>query len=222
MTTFTTNRFLTKALRLTCCVTVLTACSAWATVVDWQLNPIGANSSVAAIKDLSQPGYTSTARGLDNRADASRQVVFERAPETAAATLADALNANPKTRATDIQRSEPAVSQDSAQVSTSSSQPADSFLVADLQPQPVLQSGGALAHAFDEEFVSVPTVQFASMASGSKDLSGVSMAAVNVDPAPVPEMSALFPIIGLIAAVSCTQILRRRRAAQLGARRSLA
>ena len=103
MTTLTTNRFLTKALRLTCCVAALTACSAWAAVVNWQLSPIGANSSVGAIKDLSQPGYTNTARGLDNRAvtDASHQVVFERAPETAAATLADALNENPKTRATD-------------------------------------------------------------------------------------------------------------------------
>jgi hypothetical protein len=30
----------------------------------------------------------------------------------------------------------------------------------------------------------------------------------------VPEMSALFPVIGLIAAVSFTQILRRRRGAQ--------
>jgi hypothetical protein len=30
----------------------------------------------------------------------------------------------------------------------------------------------------------------------------------------VPEMSALFPVVGLIAAVSFTQILRRRRAAQ--------
>jgi hypothetical protein len=222
MTTFTTNRFFTKALRLTSCVAVLTACSAWATVVDWQLNPIGATSSVGAIKDLSQPGYTSTARGLDNRAGTDASLVFDRAPESAAATLSDALNENPKTRATDIQESESAVAQDNAQISAISTQPADSFLVADLQPQPVLQSGGALAHAFDEEFVSVPTVQFASMASGSKDLSGVSMAAVSVDPAPVPEMSALFPIIGLIAAVSCTQILRRRRAAQLGARRSLA
>jgi hypothetical protein len=33
--------------------------------------------------------------------------------------------------------------------------------------------------------------------------------------APVPEMSALFPIIGLIAAVGSTSILRRRRAAQV-------
>jgi hypothetical protein len=30
----------------------------------------------------------------------------------------------------------------------------------------------------------------------------------------VSEMSALFPVVGLIAAVSFTQILRRRRAAQ--------
>jgi hypothetical protein len=32
--------------------------------------------------------------------------------------------------------------------------------------------------------------------------------------AALPEMSALFPVVGLIAAVSFTQILRRRRVAQ--------
>jgi hypothetical protein len=221
MTTLTTNRFLTKALRLTCYATALTACSAWATVVDWQ-SPIGANGSVGVIKDLSQREYTNSARGLENRAgtDAS-QPVFEQAPQQEAATLGDALNENPTTRATDAEQSELARSEESVQISTASTHSADSFLVADLHPQPVLQSGGALAHAFDEEFVSVPTVQFASVTSGSKDLSGISMAAVSTDPAPVPEMSALFPIIGLIAAVSCTQILRRRRAAQLGAPRRL-
>jgi hypothetical protein len=34
---------------------------------------------------------------------------------------------------------------------------------------------------------------------------------------PVPEISALFPIIGLVAAIAVTQILRRRRIAQLRA-----
>jgi hypothetical protein len=34
---------------------------------------------------------------------------------------------------------------------------------------------------------------------------------------PVPEISALFPIIGLVAAVAVTQFLRRRRIAQLRA-----
>lgn len=209
---------------MTCCAAVLTACSAWATVVTWQLSPIGDNASVGAIKDLSQPGYTSTVRGFDTAAgaDATGQLLFKRVPQNAAATLADALNENPQTRVTNIQESQPALSHESDQISTGSTQPADSFLIVDSQPQPVLQSGGALAHAFDEEFVSVPTVQFASMTAGPKDGSGTSMAAVSTDPAPVPEMSALFPIIGLIAAVSCTRILRRRRAAQLSAPRSLA
>ncbi len=34
---------------------------------------------------------------------------------------------------------------------------------------------------------------------------------------PVPEMAALYPILGLLAAVACTHILRRRRSAQLEA-----
>jgi beta-lactamase regulating signal transducer with metallopeptidase domain len=34
---------------------------------------------------------------------------------------------------------------------------------------------------------------------------------------PVPEISALFPIIGLVAAVAVTQVLRRRRIAQVRA-----
>jgi hypothetical protein len=33
--------------------------------------------------------------------------------------------------------------------------------------------------------------------------------------APVPELGALFPIVGLVAAVALTQLLRRRRVAQL-------
>jgi hypothetical protein len=32
---------------------------------------------------------------------------------------------------------------------------------------------------------------------------------------PVPEVGALFPIVGLVAAVGLTQLLRRRRVAQL-------
>jgi len=75
-----------------------------------------------------------------------------------------------------------------------------------------------LNSTFDENFVSVPTVQFASMPMGSTSMLPVTVAS-GPSPVPVPEMSALFPIIGLIVAVSCTQILRRRRAAQLSAAR---
>jgi hypothetical protein len=48
-----------------------------------------------------------------------------------------------------------------------------------------------------------------------------SVATVNNDPVPLPEISAFFPIVGLIVAVSCTQILRRRRAAQQSAYRRI-
>lgn len=44
---------------------------------------------------------------------------------------------------------------------------------------------------------------------------GVLPVAFQATLAPVPEMSALFPIIGLIAAISVTQFLRRRRISQL-------
>lgn len=75
----------------------------------------------------------------------------------------------------------------------------------------------AMARTFGEDFVSVPNVQFAATgavaATGSRDVAMASMTS-GPGPAPAPEMSALFPIVGLIAAVSCTQILRRRRAAQ--------
>ena len=79
--------------------------------------------------------------------------------------------------------------------------------------RPVTELDDAMARAGSEgQSVSVPSVQFASLPKGSTDVSVIATA--NVGVVPVPEMSALFPIVGLIVAVSCTQILRRRRAAQ--------
>jgi hypothetical protein len=174
MRTSTTNRFLTKTLRTLCCVAALTACSAWASVVTWQLNPNGVSS---ATKDSSQAGYAATTRGFDNTGAVLYQSAGSNEPLLFAAT-------NMPTRsATELDE--------------------------------------AMAKTFDEEFVSVPTVQFAATgavaATGSKDVSIAPMTS-GPGPAPAPEMSALFPIVGLIAAVSCTQILRRRRAAQQSAR----
>src|ERR1700730_8402596 len=67
MKTPTTNRFLTSSLRVLCCIVALTASSAWATLITWELNPTGANGAVGAtFKDFTQSGYTITARGYDN------------------------------------------------------------------------------------------------------------------------------------------------------------
>lgn len=87
--------------------------------------------------------------------------------------------------------------------------------------RPATELDEAMARSFDPGVGSVPSVQFATAAMASKNASGTNMAASGVEPVPVPEMSALFPIVGLIAAVSCTQILRRRRAAQQSAPRSV-
>jgi hypothetical protein len=200
MRTSTTNRLLTKTLRTLCCVGALTACSAWATVVNWQLN-----SSLSAAKEPSQAGYTATARGLGSMpsTDASHQYSF-RSAQSAAASESTAMT----------------------QSSVGSTGPNESLLFAsNTSVRPATELDEAMAKTFDEEFVSVPTVQFAATAPGSQAAAVASMAMSTMSgpgPVPVPEMSALFPIVGLIAAVSCTQILRRRRAAQQSGSRIVA
>jgi len=208
MTTLTTNRFITKALRTLCCAGALATCSAWATVVTWQLNAV-------TTKDLSQSASTNAARGFDNTTvtDASHQFLFRAAPESGAAR--ESVNTSPQASYADVQLA--------SQATQRSKQQDESLLFAasNTPTRPATELDEAMAKTFDEGFVSVPTVQFASMAAGSRDVSGTSTAASSIDPVPVPEMSALFPIVGLIAAVSCTQILRRRRAAQQSASRSV-
>ena len=208
MTTLTTNRFLTKALRTLCCAGALATCSAWATVVTWQLNAV-------TTKDLSQSVSTNAARGFGNTTvtDASHQFLFRSASESG--TVRE--NNSPQTSSADPQLAAQAT------LSQRSKQQDESLLFAasNTPARPATELDEAMAKTFDEGFVSVPTVQFASMAAGSRDVAGTSIAASNIDPVPVPEMSALFPIVGLIAAVSCTQILRRRRAAQQSASRSV-
>jgi hypothetical protein len=201
MTTLTTNRFITKALRILCCAGALATCSAWATVVNWQLN-------ATTSKDLSQSPPTTAARGFDNTTaiDASHQFLFRTASENGA------VNNSPQVSDTAVQ-----------QTTVPQSQKSDESLYAasNTPSRPTTELDEAMAQTFDEGFVSVPSVQFASMAAASTNLPGSTMTAGSIDPMPVPEMSALFPIVGLIAAVSCTQILRRRRAAQQSAPRSV-
>jgi len=209
MTTPTTNRFITKALRTLCCAGVLATCSAWGTVVTWQLNAV-------TTKDLSQSASTNAAQGFERTTvtDASHQFLFRAASETGATR--EAVNTSAQTSGVDLQLA----SQDT--LSQSKHQDESLLFAASNTPsRPATELDEAMAQTFDEGFVSVPTVQFASMATSSRDIAGTTLAAGSIDPVPVPEMSALFPIVGLIAAVSCTQILRRRRAAQQSASRSI-
>jgi hypothetical protein len=197
-------------------------------VVTWQLNPGGVNGTLAAAQESSQSGYTATARGFTNtpNTDASHQYSFRSVPESAAAseissTVTDALKN--KIPAGDIhtpQESRSVLPQSSANTHADESL---LFAASNTPTRSTTELDEAMAKTFDEEFVSVPTIQFASTAPGSQtaSLAAMSMAS-GPEPVPVPEMSALFPIVGLIAAVSCTQILRRRRAAQQSVSRTVA
>lgn len=216
MRTLTTNRLLLNSLRTVCCAGALTACSTWAAIVPWQLD---ASGHAVATKNLSQANYTSNVRGTDGAVstDASRQFSLK-SPSASEATVTDTLKTRLQNEA-DRQDSRSSLPQGGTHSDQSML-----FAASNAQTQSAapMQSGGALASAFDEEFVSVPTVQFDSVISGPKNGAMTALAAVGSDPAPVPEMSALFPIVGLIAAVACTRILRRRRAAQQNASRVVA
>ena len=67
--------------------------------------------------------------------------------------------------------------------------------------------------AFDNQFVAIPafgTFQFISVVAASGNVLPSRFMAT-----PIPEMATLMPIIGLLVAVGATNVLRRRRAAQL-------
>jgi hypothetical protein len=80
------------------------------------------------------------------------------------------------------------------------------------------QIGGTYNSSSDLTFLSIANFanfKFISIGALSGDVLPVAFQATI---AAVPEMSALFPIIGLIIAVSVTQLLRRRRVSRSGIR----
>ena len=80
------------------------------------------------------------------------------------------------------------------------------------------QSAIQIASTLEQRFSVAPNFQ---VPSGVFALASAPVASMpGGDPVPVPEMSALLPVVGLLIAVSCTRILRRRRAAQLSTPRN--
>lgn len=218
-----------RLLRTVCCIAALTATSAWATVVTWDLNPGHTNGNVGSSSlTLTQSGASITARGYDNVAgtDTLHQLFFKSAADSGGGTetglglvgtVNNELQTSGGTPSNYIQldlRSILGQGYSNFQISVGSIQSGESFLLFGSNTQGTLgtQLGGAYGSAFDDQFVSVTnTYQFISIAAGALDVLPVAFRATVT---PVPEMSALFPVFGLIAAVSFTQILRRRRAAQ--------
>jgi hypothetical protein len=198
MTTRRTSFTLKNTLRISFCVALLAAPAVTrATVLNWHPSTTAAGPT----KEISRPDFSiDTQIETVTGTDLLNQLSFKTTPESQATNEtsgigAAALSGKLQARDTDFDQVPPSV--------ISSNQ------------VPAMQS----AKAFDAHLASVPSYQSILLAPvlGHGPSMGASLAGGH--PVPVPEMSAFFPIIGLLVAVSCTRILRRRKATQLSTQR---
>ncbi|MGZ4965937.1 MAG: hypothetical protein ACXWFY_00045 [Chthoniobacterales bacterium] len=217
---------------LAICVGALASSSAWATLVTWELNPDNLNANVgSSSRTYTVSGFNITARGFDNvpGTDTPHDLFYKSGGPIGGGsehglgivgTTDNELQINPDgSPAQYIQldlRAILAAGFTGGEIEVGSIQSGESFKLFGSNTQGTLgtQLGSIFGSAFDEKFVAIPnfgSFQFVSIASGAVDVLPIAFRASIT---PVPEMNALFPIVGLIVAVSSTQVLRRRRAGQ--------
>ena len=215
-----------KLLALLGFICLFAVSSASATVITWSLNPGGTEGATGTTQTFTSSGYTISAAGYT--------VGFPNTPlglyyKTSGADLPGLgitstsdhqLQGNGWFPTSFIQLDVSSLLSQGftdGQLQVGNVYNSDSFVIwgSNSLGDPGEQIGGVYSSSSNLDFVSI---------SGFSDYKFISIGALNggVLPvafqatlAPVPEMSALFPIIGLIAAIAITQILRRRRIAQL-------
>jgi len=221
------NSFLAKTLLVTC-IAALGASSSLAAFVTFQLNPGNENGNVGANSRLyNVSGFQITAYGFDNVAgpDPARELYYKfQAPIGGAGerglglvgTDNNELQVNPDgTPANYIQLDLRSILEQEftdGEVMVGSVQPSELFRIYGSNALGTLgtQLGPDYGNAFDEKFVSIASFgsfSFISVASGNVDVLPVAFRAM-----PIPEMNALFPIVGLVALVAATHLVRRRSA----------
>lgn len=215
---------------------LISTASSSGALVTWDFNPSNLDAPVGSPTHVfTSSGFSVTATGYDNEAgpDPFHQLYYKFEPPVNGAserglgmvnTDSNELNVNPDgSVAQYIQldlRSILAQGFTNGQVSMGSVQNGEGFRLFGSNTAGVLGTqlpGTYSGVSFDNKFVSVPnfgSFQFLSVAA----LTGrVLLVEFQATMTPVPEMNALFPIIGLLTAVSSTHILRRRRAARVNA-----
>ncbi|MEP6820888.1 MAG: hypothetical protein ABI946_00900 [Chthoniobacterales bacterium] len=224
-----------KALLVACALSALAIASANAVVVTWDFNPGNQNGNAGTnTLTFTQSGYDLTVRGYDNVSgpDTLHELYYKDVAASGGAAEhglglvgvpdnefgADS-NGTPLNYLQLDLRSILAANAMNGMVQVTSLQAGEGFAIfgSNSLGQLGTQLGGSfVGTAFDGQFVAIPdfgSFQFISIAATSGDILPTAFRATFT---PIPEMSALFPILGLLAAVSATQILRRRRAARAG------
>jgi hypothetical protein len=230
MNTLKSNRLYRNALLAVGCLFAFTA-SAFATVV-WDLNPSNLNASVGSSSHTyTSSGFSITAYGFDNHSGigAAHDLFYKsQGPIGGASEHGLGLVGTPDN---EIQAGLQFIQFDftaalaaglfNGKISVGSIQANEAFAIYGSNTLGTLgtQVGGTFGSSFDNQYVSISNFgQFAfySIVAAAADVLPIS---IQADLRPVPEMNALFPIVGLLVAVTSTQILRRRRMAQIQASR---
>ena len=216
---------------LTAGIAALTSASSWAAFVTWDLNPANLNAPAGSnIHSYTVSGATITAAGFDNVGFfAPHELYFKNVGPINGAverglgvtgTYDFELESNPNgTTAQFIQLDLRSILQQGftgGQIEIGSVQAGESFrlFASNALGELGMQIGGEFGSTFDSQFVSIPnfgSFDFISVAAGSNgDVLPIAFRAV----VPVPEVSSLFPIVGLVTALGSTHVLRRRRLAR--------
>ncbi|MDQ2868656.1 MAG: hypothetical protein M3R59_09650 [Verrucomicrobiota bacterium] len=218
-----------KSLKLTKLAFVIAAlagsiATASASVV-WDLNPTNANANVGSSSHtFTSSGYQITATGWDNVSgpDTLHQLYYKNLGTSEhglglVGTANNELQINSNgTPANYIQLDLTSILAQgfiNGKIEVGSVQSGESFLLFGSNSAGTLgtQLGGTFGASNDSTFISVPsfgTYKFISVAAASGDVLPVAFKA---DIAPVPEVNALLPIIGLGVAFAGFQFVSRRR-----------
>lgn len=230
MKNFISNRRIARTFCALNLVTLITASSAWASVV-WDLNPNNLNAPAGSpTVTFTSSGSEITARGYDNTGATGtpHELYFKNIDLIGGAiehglgltNISDnELQTTAGVPANFIQldlRSIISMGYTGFEIKVGSVQSGESFQLFGSTTQGVLGTSlGVYGSTFDNQFVSVvgfPPLQFLSVTSASGDVLPVAFQATIT---PVPEMSALLPIVGLLLAIGMVEMLRRRRSARL-------
>jgi hypothetical protein len=223
------NRRATKTLALLVLLCAFIASSGWATVVTWSLNPGSTEGAVGSTSQtFTSSGYNITAYGYT--------VGFPNTPlglyfKTSGADLPGLgivstsdhqLQGNGFFPTSFIQIDVSSLLSQGfsdGKIQIGNVYNSDSFVIwgSSSQSDPGHQIGGAYTSSSNLTFIDIADFSSYNYLSIGAINGGVLPVAFQATMAAVPEMGALFPVIGLIAAIAVTQILRRRRIAHLRA-----
>jgi hypothetical protein len=213
-------------------LSVFAATSVWATVVTWDLNPNGTEGDAGSTSQtFVSSGYSITANGYTvgwpSHTPLGLYYKNQGFDETGLGIVGSAdheLQGNGFYPTQFIQFDLSSIlaqgfTDGKLQIGSVQSSSNDTFVIwgSSALGDPGEQIGGVYDSSSDLVFVGIANFtnyNFISIGALSGDVLPVAFQATL---APIPEMSALFPILGLIVAVAITQILRRRRIAHLRA-----